>query len=60
MEQTLKKQIADANGCRAQEREALPVKDQRAHLLGQARSLADKMDQQKEAVLKEGTCGKNR
>eukprot|EP00971_Amphidinium_carterae_P101529 2009656-Amphidinium_carterae.1 len=26
--------------------EALPVQDQRAHLLGQARCLADKMDQQ--------------
>eukprot|EP00971_Amphidinium_carterae_P043134 848435-Amphidinium_carterae.1 len=29
-----------------QKREALLVQDQRAHLLGQARSTADKMDQQ--------------
>eukprot|EP00971_Amphidinium_carterae_P200044 3970282-Amphidinium_carterae.1 len=39
-------QAALAAAAQEHKRETLPVKDQRAHLLGQARTLADKMDQQ--------------
>eukprot|EP00971_Amphidinium_carterae_P114110 2261215-Amphidinium_carterae.1 len=60
MEQTLKKQIADAKdepalqmilqaalpAVQAKKRDALPVKAQRAQPLAQMRTLPDKMDQQ--------------